>query len=93
MVIQGYTAIAALDSCLLSATLVPSQYSASPSTLPMASSSSEDEEIDDFGFDAHSEGDEDQDLEDDILGALEGDLAAAGAEEASEGDDVCPSLH
>lgn len=53
----------------------------------MANSDSEDEVLDDAEFENGS--DVDEDIEDDILDALEGDLAAAAAaEEASEGDDV-----
>lgn len=54
----------------------------------MAHSDSEEEALYDLEFDRTSEGDEEGD--EDILDALEGDLAAA-AEEASEGDDVCTS--
>lgn len=46
----------------------------------------DDEGIDDNEFDRTTEGDDD--IEEDILDALEGDLAAA-AEENSDADDVC----
>lgn len=51
----------------------------------MAHSDSEDEALDDAEFDRTTEGDED--VDEDILDALEGDLAAA--EEGTEGEDVC----
>ncbi|PCH38001.1 WD40 repeat-like protein [Wolfiporia cocos MD-104 SS10] len=57
----------------------------------MHHSDSDDEGIDDAEFDRSSEGEDDVDVDEDILDALEGDLAAeaAAAEEAT--DDVLPS--
>lgn len=55
----------------------------------MTQSDSEEEGLDDLEFDRTTEADED--IDEDILDALEGDLAAA-AEEATEGEDVCTSL-
>lgn len=50
----------------------------------MASDS--DEEYDDLDFDNGSDAEED--IDEDILDALEGDLAAAAAAEGSEGEEV-----
>lgn len=54
----------------------------------MARSDTDDEGIDDNEFDRTTEADDD--VDEDILDALEGDLAAA-AEEGSDIDDVCLS--
>ena len=54
----------------------------------MVRSDSDDEGLDDGEFDRTTEADDD--VDEDILDALEGDLAAA-AEEGSDADDVCLS--
>lgn len=54
----------------------------------MASDS--DEEYDDLDFDNGSDAEED--IDEDILDALEGDLAAAAAAEGSEGEEVSCAL-
>ena len=53
----------------------------------MGNSDSEDDVYDDIEFENASEGDED--LDEDIIDALEGDLAAAVAAEGTEGEEVC----
>lgn len=54
----------------------------------MPPSDSEDDAIDDIEFDRTTDGDDE--VEEELLESLEGDLqAAAEAELASEGDDVC----
>ena len=52
----------------------------------MVNSDSDDDVYDDLEFDGASDGDDN--IDEDILGALEEDLAAAAAAEATEGDEV-----
>lgn len=52
----------------------------------MVSSDSDDDVYDDLDFDGASE--DDNNIDEDILDALEEDLAAAAAAEATEGEDV-----
>ena len=56
----------------------------------MANSDSEDDVYDDIEFENGSDADED--IDEDILDALEGDLTAAVAAEGTEGEEVRPSL-
>ena len=52
----------------------------------MVSSDSDDDAYEDLDFDGVS--DDDNNIDEEILGALEEDLAAAAAAEATEGDEV-----
>ena len=74
--------------------LLNSVFDRDPESSAMAHSDSDDD-VDDNDFEGSSDAEGEDDIDDDILGALESDLAAAAAaeaaEEASDIDEVRPS--